>query len=39
VFRELSVAEQRYQAVIEYDMPITDAAAKSGVSHRAWIGR
>jgi hypothetical protein len=33
-----SVAEQRYQAVTEYDVPITDAAAKSGVSHLAWIG-
>jgi hypothetical protein len=25
--REPSVAEQRYQAVTEYDVPITDAAA------------
>ena len=35
VFRELSVAEQRHQAVaavIEDGMPITEVAAKAGVS-------
>jgi transposase InsO family protein len=45
VFRELSVAEQRYQAVlavIEGGLSVTEAAAKVGVSRQTlhgWLGR
>jgi hypothetical protein len=45
VLRELSVAEQRYQAVlavIEDGVPITEVAAKAGVSRQAlhsWLSR
>jgi transposase len=45
VLRELSVAEQRYQAVlsvIEDGLSVTGAAAKAGVSRQAlhgWLGR
>jgi transposase len=45
VFRELSVAEQRYQAVlavIEDGLPVTEAAAKAGVTRQAlheWLTR
>jgi transposase len=45
VFRELSVSEQRYQAVltvIEDGLSVTEAAAKAGVSRQAlhgWLGR
>jgi transposase InsO family protein len=45
VLRELSVAEQRYQAVlavIEDGISVTEAAAKSGVSRQtlhSWLGR
>src|SRR5687767_2352947 len=45
VFRELSVAEQRYQAVlavIEGGLQITEAAAKAGVTRQAlreWLTR
>jgi transposase len=45
VFRELSVAEQRYQAVlavIEDGLQITEAAAKAGVTRQAvhtWLSR
>src|SRR5688500_11074673 len=45
VFRELSVAEQRYQAVlavIEDGLQVTEAAAKAGVARQAlhsWLSR
>jgi transposase len=45
VFRELSVAEQRYQAVltvIEDGLQVTEAAAKAGVTRQAlheWLTR
>jgi len=45
VLRELSVAEQRYQAVlsvIEDGLSVTEAAAKAGVSRQSlhsWLGR
>jgi transposase InsO family protein len=45
VFRELSVAEQRYQAVlavIEDGLQVTEAAAKAGVTRQAlhsWLSR
>jgi transposase InsO family protein len=45
VLRELSVAEQRYQAVlsvVEDGLSVTEAAAKAGVSRQAlhgWLGR
>ncbi len=45
MFRELSVAEQRYQAVltvIEDGLQITEAAAKAGVTRQAlheWLTR
>jgi transposase InsO family protein len=45
VFRELSVAEQRYQAVlmvVEDGLAVTEAAAKAGVSRQSlhgWLGR
>src|SRR3954451_24816334 len=45
VFRELSVAEQRYQAVlsvIENGLQVTEAAAKAGVTRQAlheWLTR
>jgi hypothetical protein len=41
VSRELSVTEQRYQAVlsvIEDDLPVSEAAAKVGVTRRAAAG-
>ena len=45
MFRELSVAEQRYRAVlavIEYGLDVTEAAAKAGVTRQAlhsWLNR
>ena len=45
MFRELSVAEQRYQAVlavIEDGLQVTEVAAKAGVTRQAlhsWLSR